>query len=517
MPWKENVMTKLKSFGVISLCVLLIVTALASGDVKLPAVIGDNMVLQQNTSASLWGWADAGERIIVKASWHDDAVKTKASQDGRWLVKVSTPKASGPHTITIEGNNTIELKNVMSGEVWACSGQSNMQWTVSNSNHAEEAIAAAKYPNIRLFYVPRTVALDPQDDCKADWEECSPETIPEFSAVAYFFGRTLHRELRVPIGLIHTSWGGTPAESWTRREILESNDKLAPIVERFEKYQADYPRLLEEHKTKLEEWNVAIERAKADGKEQPKEPRGPANPVNAWTPSGLYNAMIAPLLNYTIQGAIWYQGESNAGRAYQYQTLFPAMIKNWRADWNLGDFPFYFVQIAPYKGQIPEIREAQLIAFKNVPNCGMVVTTDIGNVNDIHPRNKQDVGKRLALWALAKTYGENTVVCSGPIYRAKRIEGNRIRLYFDYVGWGLLADGGELTHFTIAEKDKDFVPAKAVIEGSTIVVSNPGVANPADVRFGWENSAEPNLFNKEGLPASPFRTDDRKNVTFGNY
>ncbi len=510
-------MAKLKTLGVISLCALLIACTLASADVRLPAVIGDNMVLQQNTSASLWGWAGAGERITVKASWHNAAVRTRASQEGKWIIEVPTPKASGPHTITIKGSNTIELKNVMSGEVWVCSGQSNMQWTVSNSNHAEEEIAAAKYPNIRLFYVPRTVALEPQDDCKAEWKECSSETIPGFSAVAYFFGRTLSRELDVPIGLIHTSWGGTPAESWTRREILEGDDKLAPIVDRFEKRQADYPGLLEEHQKKLEEWKVAAAKAKAGGKDQPKKPGGPANPVNAWTPSGLYNAMIAPLLNYTIQGAIWYQGESNASRAYQYQTLFPAMIENWRTDWNLGDFPFYFVQIAPYKGQIPEIREAQLIAFKKVPNSGMVVTTDIGNVDDIHPRNKQDVGKRLALWALAKTYGEEGVVCSGPIYRAKRLEGNRIRLFFDYVGSGLLADGGELTHFAIAEKDKDFVPAKAVIEGSTIVVSNPDVADPVDVRFGWNNSAEPNLFNKEGLPASPFRTDDRKNVTSGKY
>lgn len=510
-------MTKPRSLGVIPLCLLLVVTALASADVKLPSVIGDNMVLQQNTSASLWGWADAGEEISVKASWHAETVRTETSQSGKWLVKIPTPKASGPHTITIAGNNSIELKNVMSGEVWVCSGQSNMQWTVSNSNNPEEEIAAAKYPNIRLFYVPRTVALYPQDDCKADWKECSPETIPEFSAVAYYFGRSLNRELDVPIGLIHTSWGGTPAESWTRREILTSDDKLVPIVERYEKNRADYPRQLAEHQTKLEEWEAAAEKAKADGKDAPRKPRGPRNPVSSWTPSGLYNAMIAPLLNYTIQGAIWYQGESNAGRAYQYQTLFPAMIKNWRTDWNLGDFPFYFVQIAPYRGQIPEIREAQLIALKTVPNSGMVVTTDIGNVNNIHPRNKQDVGKRLALWALAKTYGENKIVYSGPIYRAKRIEGNRIRLYFDYVGSGLRADGGELTHFTIAQKGQDFVPAKAVIEGSTIVVSSPDVANPTDVRFGWENSAEPNLFNKEGLPASPFRTDDRKNVTFGKY
>ena len=227
--------------------------------------------------------------------------------------------------------------------------------------------------------------------------------------------------------------------------------------------------------------------------------------------------MIAPLLNYTIKGAIWYQGESNAGRAYQYRTLFPAMIKNWREDFNQGCFPFYFVQIAPFNGQTPEIREAQTIAMRNTPNTGMVVTMDIGNPTDIHPRNKQDVGKRLGLWALSQTYGQEGIVYSGPIYRSVKVEGDKIRVFFDYIGGGLTAEGGDLTHFTIAEKGADFVPARAVIDGDSIVVSADSVKKPAAVRYGWENGAEPNLFNKEGLPASPFRTDDRLGTTYGKY
>ena len=227
--------------------------------------------------------------------------------------------------------------------------------------------------------------------------------------------------------------------------------------------------------------------------------------------------MIAPLIPYRIKGAIWYQGESNAGRSYQYRTLFPAMIKNWRDDWKQGDFPFYFVQIAPYKGQIPEIREAQLITLKNTANTGMVVTTDIGNPNNIHPKNKQDVGKRLALWAMAKTYGQADIVYSGPIYKCMKVEGDKIRIMFDHIGGGLVAKDGPLTYFTIATKDGDFVPATAVIDGDDILVSSKDIKDPAAVRFGWENSAEPNLFNKEGLPASPFRTDDRKGVTYGIF
>jgi sialate O-acetylesterase len=475
----ESVTSRSKIVANVISCVLLAVVSVAHGEVKVPSIIGSNMVLQQNHSVKLWGWANAGEKISVETCWTEKPVTTTTGNNGEWLVTVDTPKAGGPYTVSIKGTNTITLENVMIGEVWVCSGQSNMQLAVNASNNHKEEIKAANYPNIRLFHLQRKAAVDVQQDCTGSWTECSPQTVPGFSAVAYYFGRELHRKLEIPIGLIHTSWGGTPAESWTRREYLLADDDFKTIIEQSDKTLADNPKVME-------------------------------GPGRAKIASSLYNAMIAPIIPYTIQGVIWYQGEANAARSYQYRTLFPTMIKNWRDDWGLGDFPFYFVQIAPYKDQTPEIRMAQLIAYRNTPNTGIVVITDIGNVNDIHPKNKQDVGKRLAGWALHKTYGWEDVTYSGPLYRAMRIEGNKIRILFDNTGSGLVAKGGDLTYFTIAEEGKDFVPARAVIDGDTVVVSSDQVKNPAAVRFAWENSAEPNLFNKEGLPASPFKTDDRQ-------
>lgn len=506
-----------KNVLLISLLTVLFIVSIATADVRLPAVIGENMVLQQHSEAAIWGWADAGEEVTVQAGWSGRKATTKTDAEGKWTLKVATPKAGGPHKLVISGKNMITLENILIGEVWVCSGQSNMQWTVSNSNNSNEEIANAKHPNIRLFYVKREVAETPQNDCEGQWQECSPETIPGFSAVAYFFGRKLHSDLNVPIGLIHTSWGGTPSEAWTRREILESNKDFKPICERYQAAVDNWTQIKKDYDQKVADWKEVSAKAKAEGKKAPGYPGQPYGPGHSHSPAGLYNAMIAPLIPYTIKGAIWYQGESNAGRAYQYRTLFPAMIKNWRDDWKLGSFPFYFVQIAPYVGQNPEIREAQLIAYRNTPNTGIVVTTDIGNVNNIHPRNKQDVGKRLGMWALANTYGCEDIIYSGPLYKGFKVEEDKIRISFDHVGGGLVAKGGDLTYFIIAEDGKDFVPAKAVIDGDTIVVYSDQVKKPAAVRFGWENSAEPNLFNKEGLPASPFRTDDRPGETFGRY
>lgn len=501
----------------IFLLAVVVIGSSAIAEVRLPAVIGENMVLQQKSEAAIWGWANSGEKVTVKASWSDKRVRTTADADGKWKVAIGTPEAGGPYQLNIRGENKIRLGNILIGEVWVCSGQSNMQWTVSNSNNSEEEIANADYPDIRLFYVKREVAEAPKSDCEGEWAECSTETIPGFSAVAYFYGRKLHKDLKVPIGLIHTSWGGTPSEAWTRREILEANKDFKPICERYQTAVDNWEEIKKGYDKRIEDWKKAVEKAKAEGKKRPGFPHQPYGPGHSHSPAGLYNAMIAPLIPYTIKGAIWYQGESNAGRAYQYRTLFPAMIENWRDDWGLGVFPFYFVQIAPYQGQTPEIRMAQLIAYRNTPNTGVIVTTDIGNVNDIHPRNKQDVGKRLGLWALANTYGCEDIVFSGPLYKEFKVEGDKVRVCFDFVGGGLVAKDGELTYFTIAEEGKDFVAAKAVIDGDCIVVSSNEVKKPVAVRFGWENSAEPNLFNKEGLPASPFRTDDRPGETFGKY
>lgn len=486
-------------------------------DVKLPAVISNNMVLQQKTEVPIWGWAEPDEQVSIKGSWQLSAVSTKTGREGKWMVKIGTPKAGGPFEITIQAKNKIVLRDVLAGEVWICSGQSNMAWSVRRSNNAEEETAAARYPDIRLFTVKRKATVNPQADCEGEWVKCSEETIADFSAVAYFFGRKLHKELNVPVGLIHTSWGGSNAEAWVRKEVLESDADFAPILQRYADDVANYPKSKKEYEEKMKEWEKQAAGAKSLDKKAPKKPRLAVISAQQ-RPSQLYNAMLKPLIGYGIKGVVWYQGESNVARAYQYRKLFVAMIKNWREDWGQGDFPFYYVQIAPYlyKGKegsaAAELREAQLMALSEA-NVGMAVTMDIGETMNIHPKNKQDVGRRLALWAMAKTYGRREIVCSGPIYKTMKVEGAKIRLFFDYVGGGLTAKAGELTHFTIAGKDKGFVPAKAEIDGDTILVSSDQVKNPAAVRFGWSNPAVPNLFNKEGLPASSFRTDDRPGVT----
>jgi sialate O-acetylesterase len=439
--------------------------------VKLPAVIGDNMVVQRDQAAPIWGWADPGEEVTITLA--NQTAVAKAGADGCWKVVLQKLAPSQPLEMAVKGSSgsTITLKNILVGEVWAGSGQSNMEMAVQSCKDAQQEIAAADYPKIRLFTVTKKKASQPQTDCKGRWVECTPATVPGFSAVAYFFGRQLHKELNEPIGLIHTSWGGTPAEFWTSRKTLEADPALKSLA------------------------------------------RGES--------SCLYNGMIAPLLPYAIRGAIWYQGESNASRAYQYRSLFPAMIANWRQDWGQGDFPFGFVQIAPFRyGKTDpacwaELCEAQRMTLDSVPNTGMAVTVDIGDVQNIHPRNKQDVGRRLALWALAKVYGRD-LVYSGPLYKSMAVAGDKIRLKFAHVGGGLAAsDGKPLSEFTIAGADQKFVRAVAEIDGKAIVVHSDDVAQPAAVRFAWRDNAQPNLANKAGLPASPFRTDTWKGVTEG--
>jgi sialate O-acetylesterase len=477
------------------------------------------MVLQRNMEVTIWGWAEPGERVCVGCDWQKDASYDCVTDgDGKWQVKVTTPKAGGPYTISVTGRNKLTLRNVLVGEVWVCSGQSNMKWRVKNSANPEREIASARHPNIRLFNVEETHAAAPQPDCEGSWAVCSPKMVEDFSAVAYYFGRSLHKELNVPIGLIETAWGGTLAEAWTRWEILVSDPDLKPITERFDEAWAKYLEAIKDYAQELTAWASQVELACEKAAPRPPEPKKPKSPEHHNAPSRLYNGMIAPLIPYGIRGAIWYQGESNVSRAYQYRKLFPAMIQNWRTDWGQGEFPFYYVQIAPWKYNdklaAAELRVAQLMAMA-VPNTGMVVTTDIGDVQDIHPKNKQEVGRRLALWALAKTYGRDGVAYSGPIYRSMGVKGDKIRLSFDHTFGGLVAKDGPLTHFEIAGTDKDFVEAKAVIDGDTVVVSSNKVAEPVAVRYGWSNTAQPNLFNDEGLPASPFRTDDWPAMTAG--
>lgn len=505
---------------VLSSALLLAAADAVVADVRLPAVISDNVVLQRGAKVPIWGWAEPGEQVTVGVSWHTMQWSVRADEQGKWRFEMTPPEAGGPYEMTIRGKNTVTISNILVGEVWVGSGQSNMQWTVRHSANAEQEIAAANYPNIRLFTVERKVADQPQSDCVGNWESCSPETVGDFSAVAYFFGRELHKELSVPIGLIHTSWGGTPAEAWTSREVLEAEPDAGPILQRYDDAVAKYPQAKKEYEEKLAEWKEAVQEAKAEGKNPPRRPGAPFGPGHPHSPAGLYNAMIAPLIPYGIAGAIWYQGESNAGRAYQYRKLFPAMIANWRRDWGRGNFPFLFVQLANFMATKPEpgdsewaeLREAQLLTLA-LPNTGMAVIIDIGEANDIHPKNKQDVGKRLAFWALAQTYGRK-LVYSGPLYKSMQVEGSRVTLHFDHVGSGLVASGGEpLKGFAIAGADRKFVWADAKIDGDTVVVSSDQVAEPAAVRYAWADNPVCNLYNKEGLPASPFRTDDWPGVT----
>jgi sialate O-acetylesterase len=465
----------------LSICLLsLVCAASARADVSLPKVLGDHMVIQQNQPATIWGWAEAGEKVVVEMG--ESRGETKANADGKWSLKIDPPAAGGPYEIHVVGANTIKLTDVLVGEVWICSGQSNMGWPVNRALNPKEEIAAAKYPNIRLFTVARNPAKEALEDCvgkgQAGWTDCNPNTIPGFSAVGYFFGRKLHQDLDVPVGLVNTSWGGTICEAWTSKPTLESDEDFAAILERSATFK-------------------------------------PGNPNQA---SVLYNGMINPILPLSMRGAIWYQGESNVPRAEQYAKLFPAMITDWRKSWDHGDFPFLFVQLAPYRygrhnpQACAELWEAQLKTL-SLPQTGMAVTTDIGNIKNIHPANKQEVSRRLALWALALAH-DKKLVHSGPLYDGLKVEGSKIRISFKHVGGGLKAQGEKgLTHFEIAGADEKFVAATATIDDGSIVVQSDEVAKPVAVRFAWTDTAEPNLFNAEGLPASPFRTDDFKMIT----
>jgi len=649
------------------LSVLALCAQTAPGAVDLPALFGDNMVLQAGVDAPVWGWADSGEAVTLTASWRREPISVEADEQGRWKLELPTPAAGGPHTVVVEGSNRIEIANVMIGEVWICSGQSNMEMCLDAGPMSyygvldyEKEIAAADFAQIRLFTVPRHLGARREADCDGAWLVCSPETVKTFSAAGYFFGRTLHRDLGVPVGLICSSWGGTPAESWTSEARLRTMGDFNPALDALERFRSDRAGYEAEQEAKLARWAESLNDADLGctgkgwmapdwddrswpsmdlpctwqgeglgdfdgmiwfrrtveiphewaGKELVLElgpiddadavyfngrrvggveklghwyvprrytiPAGLAAPggkviavrvldtggaggINgtpdqmvlsraaegeasarlplhgAWrymksadlstldpapaqqgmsshTPTVLFNGMIAPLVPFAMRGVIWYQGESNRLRAAQYEKLFPLMIGDWRAEWAQGDFPFYFVQIAPFAyGDAPfaaaALRDAQTKALA-CANTGMAVTLDIGNPYDIHPNNKQEVGRRLALWALAKTYGREGVVYSGPLYRRMEIDHDRIRLGFDHVGGGLAPRDEALSEFVIAGDDRRFYRAQARIDGREVLVWSDRVADPVAVRFAWCNVPEANLRNAEGLPAAPFRTDD---------
>ena len=642
----------------------------AFADVRVPSLIGDNMVLQQGKKVRIWGWASPNEKVSV--TFANQRANAVADASGHWQAHIGPLKAGGPFELTISGNNTLKLNNVLVGEIWICSGQSNMEWPLINTQNGTDAVAQANYPEIRLFTVQKSTSSSPLDDVKGQWIVTTPDKVGQFSAVGYYFGRELYQKLKVPIGLIHTSWGGTPAEAWTSNDALAKSADLQPILERYQKSLNDLPQRQQEFGRRLVEfsqknlyqdagnkgeslgyadpnsdtsdwkamnlpqffetaglkmdgaiwfrkeveipaswtgktlelnlgaiddfdttyfngvkvggigsetpnsyivqrhytvpaelvkpgkdviavrvfdsageggfgagtmslkpvdttadalplsgpWNYKIELEltpkNPDWGSRPEAP-GPTNQNSA---SVLYNAMIAPLTPMAVRGAIWYQGESNAGRAYQYRTLFPAMISNWRSAWEQTDFPFYFVQLAnfqpvkdqPGESEWAELREAQTMTLRE-PQTGMAVIIDIGEAKDIHPRNKLDVGHRLALWALANTYGEK-IEYSGPLFDKLTIEGNKIRVKFKHVAGGLkTSDGGAPKGFSIAGQDHKFVWAEAKVEGDDVVVWDDDVSNPVAVRYAWADNPVCNLYNKSGLPASPFRTDDWPGVT----
>jgi sialate O-acetylesterase len=643
-----------------SLLMLLFMCIGANANVTMPGIFGNNMVLQRNKPIPVWGWAKPNETIVVSLNKQKKTVK--ADQKGNWMVKLSPETAGGPFALTIKGNNTIAYSNVLIGEVWVCSGQSNMEWPLSVSNNAAQEIADANYPEIRHFTVTKAASSIPQKDIKGgSWDVAEPKNAGRFSAVGYFFGRKLYQELKVPIGLINTSWGGTHVETWTSREAFAGSEEFKSMIASVPLVNIDSLTKIKSAKLKLDmqkwqtellpknllsSWNQAnfddsqwkklnfpglwegqglngvdgvllfrksftvdadkagspaiLELAKiddsdvayingvkvgaTDGYNTTRTYTVPAGILKAgnnvvsvqitdsgggggfhgdspmqitvgkvhsltgeWLykfetinevasalnlnpneyPSLLYNAMLSPLIPYAIQGAIWYQGESNAGRAWQYRKAFPLMINDWRKQWKQGDFPFYFVQLASFDAggstnknsgyQWAELREAQTLTL-SLPNTGMAVTSDVGEAKDIHPRNKQDVGLRLALAALRDTYKKN-VVGGGPMYQSMKTEGNKVIISFSSIGSGLMTKDkyGYLKGFEISGADQKYCYAKAYIKGDKVIVYSDDVPAPVAVRFGWfDEISENNLFNKEGLPAVPFRTDNWQRVTVAN-
>lgn len=495
-----------------SAAVLAAVSAQAClADVKVPNVFSDHMVLQQGQKNRVWGWADAGEtvKVTIGAQSHT----ATPGDGGKWMVMLDPmPVNAMPQTLTIAGKNTVKIEDVLVGEVWICSGQSNMQWSVNNAVDPDLERLAAKFPKIRMINFPQIGKQEPiwsHDDRK--WQVCAPDAIGGWSAVGYFFARQLHLTLDVPIGMINNAWGGSAAEAWVNRDVLAKNEELKPMMDRWQQQENVYEALAA--KTDLNE----------DQKKQLGNMRGQMGGNHR--PANIYNGVLKSHLGYGIRGAIWYQGESNAGRAYQYRTLFPLMIQNWRDEWGQGDFPFYYVQLADFMAEKPqpgdsawaELREAQTMTMDKLPNVGEAVIIDIGEGKDIHPKNKEDVGKRLARWALAKDYGVQ-VPFKSPRYKSMAKDGKKITLTFDNVDGGFRPfDVNEPRGFAIAGEDQKFVWAQGKITGpNTVEVWSDAIENPVAVRYAWADNPVCNMYSAAGLPMTPFRTDDWPGVTINS-
>ena len=474
--------------------------------VKLPALISDHMVLQQGVPVRIWGSADPGETVRVE--FQGQTITGKAADSGKWAVWLRPLSAAGPLEMNING---AVIKDVLVGEVWLGSGQSNMEFALNQAVNHDEEIAHADYPLIHFFAVKRIVADQPADDVVGTWQVCTPQNAARFSAVEYFFGRALHDHLHVPMGLIESYWGGTPAQSWTSAPALQSDAALKYVADEWDRALANYPAAKERYDQQVATWEKTATEARAAGKTPPNRPGAPQGPGHPNTPAGLYNGMIAPLTPYIIRGVIWYQGESNASEAHawRYRRLFSDMIQDWRKQWGEGDFPFLFVQLANYKSNVywPVLRESQTETL-SLRNTGMAVTIDVGESRDIHPKNKQDVGLRLALAARHIAYHDSAVEYSGPVYRQITPESGALRVWFSHADGMQAKAGATLTGFTIAGADGKFVPAEAKIDGATIVVSSPDVASPVAVRYAWADDPVCNLINQAGLPAGPFRSDE---------
>ena len=482
--------------------IALVVLPVVRAEVSLPVVFSDGMLLQRDLPIHVWGRSAPAEN--VSATFRGETRAAVADDLGRWQLYLPPAAAGGPYELTISGSNRIVIHNVLVGDVWVASGQSNMEFKMRELDNPQAEIAAAKFPRIRIMRIKHAYSEYPLTDALADqrWAEVSPESVPEFSAVAYYFAREIHQKEKVPIGIIESNWGGTVAETWTSMDALTADASLMPVfASRARMMDAEAENLLLEPVHQAE-----TAKAKAAGLPPPKFPWHPLQQM--WAPAQLYNAMIAPLTPYAIRGVIWYQGESNSklDRAPSYERLFQTMIRDWRDHWALGDFPFLYVQISSFTSDATEdwaiIRQAQLRALQ-LRNTAMAVTIDIGNPDDVHPRDKVDVGYRLALAARATVYGE-AVEYSGPIVRQVTREDHSLRVWFDHAA-GLQSKGGAPTSFEIAGADGKFVPAEAHIDGQSVIVSSPSVAVPVKVRYGWANSPNCSLFNGEGLPASPFQ------------
>ncbi|MBN1846839.1 MAG: hypothetical protein JW810_14230 [Sedimentisphaerales bacterium] len=501
-------------------------TADAAADVRLPALVGDHMVLQRAPEVPVWGWADPGEKVLISTTWQKRLWSVQADGQGRWSVRLEAPeRASGPFAITFKANNEITVQDVCFGEVWLCGGQANMEFPVgippqdswkTGVVDSMREIATAEYPRIRLFRVETKSAAEPQSVCLGTWQACRPDTVVDFSAVGYFFGRHLHQALGQPIGLIQATAEHSPAEAWTPYDVLLTDADFKAYINGWEracmKYEEDkkaYPEL-------LRQWRQRVKEAQAEKQYPPDEPKEPVAPPLSQRPAGLFNGMIAPVIPYGIRGAIWYQGESNVSQPDRYGKLFPALIQGWRQAWGQDSLAFYYVQLPNYlpansaAGLVSNwaaIREAQRRALR-LDETGMAVTIDIGEPMNLHPKNKQEVGRRLALWALGRTY-DRPIVYSGPLYESMKIEDDRIRVLFRHTGGGLVSrDGNPLQGFVIAGSDRRFAPAEAQIRGTSVVVSSEKVPRPVAVRYAWADNPPGNLINREGLPAAGFRSDD---------